>query len=350
MLSHGTEPAAQVPGIAIAKIPRLIVAQSLFPTLHRYVTRSAQFNGHRVEAGGMLVGEFVQQQLAPVFTIQRFIEAGPRAECSPDSILFDHEYQAAALQRMQRQHPALGNMGCIHLHPGKMDRCSAGDYQADVAAVKQSDTRALVFGIITLENVRPDPLSIRHRDMKVDFFLLGEGTGLNYVQVRPEVVRLTREPRHSAEIHRRTKNCRFGPHYSWGTGLLEDKRRLVAEVRAMEERYGDRAVLRHERNQLFWEYIVVESGRRFPIEVRYPRRYPLEPPRIISVLPLPSSPHQLVNNELCWINRAAGDWNPGRDTAATCIHAAQRWFACLLVYLTLGKWPEEANDEPLRTI
>jgi hypothetical protein len=142
----------------------------------------------------------------------------------------------------------------------------------------------------------------------------------------------------------------FGTHHSWGLGLLEDKRRLVAEVRAMEERYGDRAVLRHERGQLFWEYTVVESGRRFPIEVRYPRRYPLEPPRIISVLPLPSSPHQLVNNELCWINRAAGDWNPGRDTAATCIHAAQRWFACLLVYLTLGKWPEEANDEPLRTL
>ena len=125
---------------------------------------------------------------------------------------------------------------------------------------------------------------------------------------------------------------------------------MVAEVRAMEERYGDRAVLRYERNQLYWEYTVSESGRRFPIQVRYPRRYPLEPPRIISVLPLPSSPHQLVNNELCWVNRALGEWNPARDTAATCIHAAQRWFACLLVYLTLGKWPEEANDEPLRTI
>ena len=33
-----------------------------------------------------------------------------------------------------------------------------------------------------------------------------------------------------------------------------------------------------------------------------------------------------------------------------CVHAAHRWFACLLVYLTLGKWPEEANDEPLRTL
>jgi hypothetical protein len=131
-------------------------------------------------------------------------------------------------------------------------------------------------------------------------------------------------------------------------GLLADKRRLVAEVRAMEERYGDRAVLRFQRKQLFWEYTVIESDRHFPIEVRYPRRYPFEPPRIISVLPLPRSPHQLLENELCWIDRVGGDWNPARDTAVTCINAAHRWLACLLVYLTLGQWPKEANEEFMR--
>jgi hypothetical protein len=348
--AQGSETAIQVSCSAAANIPRLVVAQSLFPALHRYVTRSVWQNGNRVEIGGMLVGEFHQIREDEVFKIHRLIEAGPRAECTPDSILFDHGYQAAMLERIQLQQPTLGNMGCIHSHPGKMDQCSSGDYQADVAAVKQSDTRALVFGIITLKNSRPDPFSIRHRNLKVDFFLLGEQTSFNYVHVKPEVVGMPAPPKNAAEgSYRGEPSCCFGEHHSWG-GLLEDKRRLVAEVRAMEERYGDRAVLRHERNQLFWEYTVVESGRRFPIEVRYPRRYPLEPPRVISVLPLPSSPHQLVNNELCWINRAAGDWNPARDTAATCIHAAQRWFACLLVYLTLGKWPEEANDEPLRTL
>jgi hypothetical protein len=123
----------------------------------------------------------------------------------------------------------------------------------------------------------------------------------------------------------------------------------VAEVRAMEEKFGDRAALRYERSILFWEYTVHESGRRFPVEVRYPRRYPLDPPRIISRLPLPPSPHQLVGHELCWIDRSAqSDWNPARDTAAICITAAHRWFACLLVYLTLGDWPEEANDAPAR--
>jgi hypothetical protein len=136
-------------------------------------------------------------------------------------------------------------------------------------------------------------------------------------------------------------------HFSaWWPKLLTDKRRLVAEVRAMEERYGQRATLRLEGNRLFWEYTVAESGRRFPIQVRYPRRYPFEPPRIFSMLPLPSSPHQMPGNEICWTDRLGEcDWNPARDTAVTCINAAHRWFACLLVYLTLGKWPSEAEDQ-----
>ena len=330
---------------------RVVIVQEFFPALHRYVISFLKQHGMRLEMGGMLVGEYAAEERPPAFKIQRLIEAGPGAECSRESVLFDHEYQSAVLQSLQAQQPHLGNMGCIHLHPGQMDTCSPGDHQADIAAVKESDTRALVFGIMTLNNSRHDPLSVRHRNLKVDFFLLGEQTGFEYVHVRPEIAATPSPACGLGKLSsRRGAISGFGVHRSWGPGLLEDKRRLVAEVRAMEERYGDRAVLRHERNQLFWEYTVIESGRRFPIEVRYPRRYPLEPPRIISVLPLPSSPHQLVNNELCWINRAAGDWNPARDTAATCIHAAQRWFACLLVYLTLGQWPEEANDEPLRTL
>jgi ubiquitin-protein ligase len=131
----------------------------------------------------------------------------------------------------------------------------------------------------------------------------------------------------------------------WWPRLLKDKKRLVAEVRAMEERYGGLATLRFQNRVLYWEYTVVESGRRFPIHVPYPRRYPFEPPRIISLLGLPPSPHQLSGNELCWTNRIyQSEWNPARDTAAVCIHAAHRWFACLLVFLTLGHWPAEADD------
>lgn len=114
----------------------------------------------------------------------------------------------------------------------------------------------------------------------------------------------------------------------------------------MEEHYGARAILRLKRDLLYWEYTVVESGRQFPIQVRYPRSYPFEPPHIISMLPLPPSPHQMRGREICWTNRLwQCEWNPAQDTAATCIHAAHRWFACLLVYLTLGQWPAEAHDE-----
>jgi hypothetical protein len=230
--------------------------------------------------------------------------------------------------------------------------------------VKNSQTRALVFAIITLNNPRSDPASVFYRNFKFDFFVLAEQTGLKYVHVRPTlkplpVVQVGPAPiwPSAAAARRRTQSAatapahaagatRYGRHYGSYPKLLMDKRRLVAEVRAMAERYGDRAVLRYRKNLLYWEYTVVESGRRFPVEVRYPRRYPLEPPQVFSKLPLPPSPHQVLGNEVCWTNRSVqGDWNPARDTAVTCINAAHRWFACLLVYLTLGSWPEEANDE-----
>src|SRR5258708_17410325 len=100
------------------------------------------------------------------------IEAGPGADCSADSVLFDHEYQAEVLELMRQQDPSLGNIGCFHLHPGNMDACSAGDRVADIAAVKESDTKALVFGIVTLNNPRPDPLSIYYRELTIAFFVM----------------------------------------------------------------------------------------------------------------------------------------------------------------------------------
>ena len=173
--------------------------------------------------------------------------------------------------------------------------------------------------------------------------MLSQTGGFEYVHVRPEIEEI--EPEAALAFWPAPNLSRRQP---WSQALmptlLNDKRRLVAEVRTMEERYGGRATLRLERSSLYWDYTVVESGRRFPIRVCYPRDYPLWPPRIFSVLPLPQAPHQLPGNELCWTNRSSrADWNPARDTAATCIHAAHRWFACLLVYLTLGKWPLGAD-------
>lgn len=351
-------------GGASRALPRLVLAEGLLPVIHDYVMRFLRMHGRATEAGGMLLGEYARTRGMPSFKIYGLIDAGPGAEFSSNSILFDGEYQFQALQALRRDHPETGNMGCIHLHPDQMDQCSLGDREADVAAARSSDTRALVFGLITRNNPRFDPASVFYKDFKFDFFVLGEQTGFRYVHVRPQLEQLPLVQLAPAPVWPRPRPspqrgaapvavgaaaqamAHYGRHYAGFPKLLLDKRRLVAEVRAMAERYGDRAVLHYRKNLLYWDYTVVESGRRFPVEVRYPRRYPLEPPQLFSRLPLPPSPHQLLGNEICWTNRSVqGDWNPARDTAATCLHAAHRWFACLLVYLTLGTWPEEANDE-----
>jgi hypothetical protein len=331
--------------------PKVVLAHGLVRCIHDYIMRFREENGAQLETGGMLVGEFRREGGAPCFQLTDFIDAGPRAECSAESVLFDHEYQVGRLASFRRPNSRLGNMGCLHVHPGEMDECSTGDRLADIEAVRDSDTRALVFAIVTVNNPRRDDLSVRCGNLKLDLFVMDEQAGYEYQHVKPVLVDTSPAPRLTLGSGSIQSNAgiRFWRHHNKLPGVLGDKRRLVAEVRAMEERFGDRATLRYERSILFWEYTVNESSRRFPIEVRYPRRYPLEPPRVISRLPLPPSPHQLVGHELCWIDRSAqSDWNPARDTAATCINAAHRWFACLLVYLTLGEWPEEANDAPVR--
>lgn len=442
--SHSPAPAAPAWRHSGLRL-RVSLARELLPALHGYLTDFTRHHGAGVETGGMWIGEFKANSAALEFKLNGFVEAGPKAACAPQSVLFDHEYQAGMLQAIRLQHPGAGNMGCFHRHPGRLDTCSWGDRLADTAAVQASDTRALVFTIVTLATNRRDPLSLYYRNFKLDFYVLAEQTGFEYLQVRPRLVdipvlraspalarlsqirgpgaffdvhvlkrisglnritfRLVEQgletdvwleawPRQSAEsLHIQVRgdgalhafiagteapkelrgpwqqpeigrhvwlshllllmlarsgtnsSVRHGVHHSH---LLEDKKRLVAEVRAVQEKFGDRAVFRYDNGQLYWEYTVEESGRRFPVEIRYPKHYPLKPPRVFSVLPLPHSPHQLVNNELCWVDQYSfrRDWNPARDTAAVAINAAHRWFACLLVFLTLGRWPEGADDQP----
>ncbi len=328
--------------------PCVLLAKGLLPVIYGYVARFLQTHGPGIETGGMLIGDFERTGENMTFRLRGFIEAGPYAECSPESVLFDGDYQMQMLELTRLQHPGTGNMGCIHVHPEQMDVCSEKDWMADVQAVRASDTKALVFAIITINNPRPGPLSLRYRNLKFDFYILSPRTRFEYVHIRPvlEPIPVIRAKPVLSEIASFVNAVTpLNRHYASWPKVLKDKKRLVAEVRAMEERYGGQASLRLEGNRLFWEYTVVESGRHFPIQVRYPRHYPLEPPRIFSLLPLPSSPHQLPGNELCWTNRSGPcEWNPARDTAATSILAAHRWFACLLVYLTLGSWPVEADD------
>lgn len=422
---------------------RLVLAKDLLEVVHNHITRFLQEYGAEKEAGGMLVGEYSLDESTgtATFQVRGFIEAGPKAEFSAGSILFDREYQAEELRALQSEHPTAANLGCIHRHPGSMDVCSGGDAVTDREAVEDSDTKALVFAIITINNSRQRPSSVFYRDFKIDFYLMAEETGFQYVPLSPTLadlpllesspamralvsargpavtydlavlrqlpglgqttlctvdaaagsgvllttsltdspdtlhvwvqpeggLRLFRSkngggrqewagPWAQAEVGRHVwlshlllqARATLAPVAGSGhhcSGLLEDKHRLMAEVRAMQERYGPRAILRRRGDTLYWEYTVHESGRAFPIEIRYPESYPVHPPEIFSVKNLPSSPHQLGGNQLCWIDTFTGhsDWNPARDTAVVSINAAHRWFACLLVYLTKRTWPKGAD-------
>ncbi len=437
----------QVPKATGPRKFRLELAKDLLPQIHRHITDFLRENGEENETGGILVGEysFNESNSTAKFTIRGFIDAGPKAEFSPGSILFDADYQAEQMRLLQLEHRSGVNIGCIHLHPGNMDVCSAGDARTDFEAVRNSTTKALIFGIITRNNARSSPDSVFFQNCKFDFYLMAEETSFEYVPLKPQILdlpplqsskavdalrkirgpsivydlavlrqlpglgqttlRKTGEGDHGDLLL--TTNCleglndlhvwvrcdgsldlttaagdgemlalhgpweqpengrqiwlshlvllgrgklserrpRFGYRMHFA-GLLENKHRLVAEVRAMKERFGERAVLCRSGDTLFWEYVIHESGRSLPIQVIYPETFPAEPPQVISMKPLPPSPHQLPGNTLCWIDTYSNHsgWNPARDTAVIAVNAAHRWFVCLLIYLSNGgRWPEGAD-------
>jgi hypothetical protein len=125
------------------------------------------------------------------------------------------------------------------------------------------------------------------------------------------------------------------------------RERLFLECKAVRERWGGAAKLRISGERVWWEYTVCESGRSWPIRVEYTSGYPNRPPEIHSVKELPAAcPHRRSPTEICWIEKYSdnSDWSPARDTAAVAIGAAHRWFVCFLVWLTLNRWPQAAND------
>lgn len=135
----------------------------------------------------------------------------------------------------------------------------------------------------------------------------------------------------------------LGPHFS---SLIQNTQRLVAEVRAMRERYGEEPKLAQNNDNIYWKCVARQYGRELPIEIHYPTDYPYSPPSIRCLISLKAGcPHYINGNQLCWtdVYGKHSDWNPGRDTAVTAFIAAQRWFACYLVWLTLGHWPDTAN-------
>ena len=69
--------------------PRIILAKGLLEPIYEYVAGFQQLRGKDIETGGMLTGQFAHEENGSLFTINGFIGAGPNADCSEESVLFD---------------------------------------------------------------------------------------------------------------------------------------------------------------------------------------------------------------------------------------------------------------------
>ena len=426
-------------------LPRVLLPRKLLVGMSDYIHSFASERGADLEIGGMFVGEFeaATDNHPCVLNLQGFIEAGPKADCQPCSLLLDEEHLARQFEVMQLQHPRIVSSGMFHLHPGQYDCCSSGDLVADRQAVRVSTTGIMVFAIITRDNPKDDTTALRYGNLKFNFFVMSRQSGLHYQAVRPELVdapiiqcppALARfvgmrpdsaradwmllrqmkgigtvqvfevdQGRHAGlwftlavkgqvesihlclqndgavrlfsgtreapkrEFRGVWNNPEVGPHIFISqlalhvlgklravmpktsaprhyVGLLRDSHRLVAETRAMAEHYPH-ARLRRDGDELYWLCTICQSGRQLRIKVSYPPTYPHTPPELRVLDKIAPSPH-LIGDRICWVNTYSAhcEWNPSRDSAAVAVNAAVRWYASYLVYRTLKKWPEQADD------
>ncbi len=186
-------PAPVVPkaqGARDLRLPEVIVSRELIHSMHDYIEKFGAERGSDLEIGGMLTGQFEQATADRPATIRLngFIDAGPGADCQPGSFLMDGDYQENRHTALQIQHPDCGNLGMFHKHPGTFDQCSTGDQQADREAVKSSSFGILVFIIVTRDNSRAHPQSVRHGRLKFDFYLMGRDLGPDYHAITPAVI------------------------------------------------------------------------------------------------------------------------------------------------------------------
>jgi hypothetical protein len=134
-------------------------------------------------------------------------------------------------------------------------------------------------------------------------------------------------------------------------------RRVVWEASAVQAAFPRRfRLVMDDQGALAWEGAVPVEGRDFPVIISYPLAYPAQPPRLETTAELsPRSPHVLGRvdhrTQLCWLAPKAAAphrrWQPARHTAATAMHAAQRWALAYLVWQSLGTWPvPDAWDTP----
>lgn len=173
-----------------ARIPCVRFLAGVIDRLVEGIQDSRQQRGN-VETGFALVGKVTRQDGGRVITVTGLIDEGPNADRSGAYHKADRDYQQRELELLQLADGDVMYLGDAHLHPGRLDTCSAGDYRTDLANVRESRTRELVFVIATVGSGalrgRSDS-SVYRGGLKLDFFYLGESSGYEYQQCKPEVV------------------------------------------------------------------------------------------------------------------------------------------------------------------
>ena len=85
--------------------------------------------------------------------------------------------------------------------------------------------------------------------------------------------------------------------------------------------------------------IALETSRHiYVLAVSFPESYPSSMPEVHVRQPaLASSPHQYVNNRICYLHPHM--WNPGRHDLMFVIQRSAKWLAKYEVYQQTRNWP-----------
>lgn len=113
--------------------------------------------------------------------------------------------------------------------------------------------------------------------------------------------------------------------------------RLVAEQEIMRGRFPGFRLQQVADGALQWAGALQPiAGVAFIVAVRYPDRYPYDPPRFFVHDPPLSerSPHRYSDGSVCIHKR---HWDPMRGTAASCIPLISAWLVAYLHWLQTGE-------------
>lgn len=125
--------------------------------------------------------------------------------------------------------------------------------------------------------------------------------------------------------------------------------RLVAEVRAMRERFPGFEACLSDQGRLGWVGRLQSGfrpGSRYLVRITYPRGFPEDAPKVTIEQPtLPeNAPHVLAGKELCLFRPVDGPrhgYDPARTTAATFVAWTAHWIHCFEHWQETGTWLAE---------